>query len=86
MNDKNKLDNLINDIVNTLKFYGAEITGIDLSPKGLPSIRIIVHSRERKKSLQEVLDLAYWSLWTLLYGEYSDDKKDLKINLLYDED
>ena len=77
-----ELNPVIDQVIDTLKFHGVEITNVSITGWS-PSFKIIVYSKSLKKDLQTTLNFAYWVLWTLVYGKYSDDKSNLKIALDY---
>lgn len=83
--NEEKLEQIVKSVVDTLKFHGAEIKEMTISRKGIPCFKIRVSQKGVKKSLQDTLDLVYWTLWTLLYGKYDESKKDLVVGLDYEE-
>ena len=83
--EESKLDLIINSVVDTLKFHGVTIDNIELSPRGIPRISVSISKSKRYKSLDDTLDLVYWTMWILLYGKYDESKEELKINLDYIE-
>lgn len=81
----NKLEECVNKIIDTFKFQGITVANMELSKEGIPSFYVQVSRKSRYRSLDETLTFAYWTLWSLLYGEYSEDKSHLKISLNYEE-
>ena len=82
-NDK-QINEAINQVIDTLKFNGFTVERFDLSNKGVPQVDILINTQTQFRSLEDTLDLTYWSFWTLLYGPYDEEKsKRLKLNLNY---
>ena len=85
MSDLEVMDNAISQVIDTFKFHGIEIASINLLEDGCPEVNIKVSTSKRFKPLDDTLNFAYWTLWTLLYGSYSEDKNYLKLELNYEE-
>lgn len=83
--DPEVIDNAIGQVVDTFKFHGITITAVDLSSKGCPVINIKVSKRKMYRTLDDTLNFAYWALWTLFYGSYSEGKEHYKLELNYEE-
>lgn len=86
MEDKSEeviLDNAVSQVVNTLKFYGVEIINMEVSEKGPPSFKVQIISSKSKREIKDTLNIVYWSLWSLVYGKYTDENKNNKIVLNY---
>lgn len=84
MEDK-KLEGLVESVVDTFAFQGVKITNLELTRSGVPHFYVTVSKQKRSKSLEETLNFTYWTLWTLLYGQYDSSKEELEINLSYEE-
>lgn len=81
--ENNKLDELISKVISTFKFHGISIKEMRFD-EGIPTFDIEISKSKRFRSLDDELDFAYWTLWTLIYGEYSKGRSE-KINLNYNE-
>ncbi len=84
-NSEDILDTVINQIVDTFKFHGVKITNMEIKPNGVPTFTISISKEKRYRTLEDTLTFVYWSLWVLIYGEYSEEKSDLIIELDYIE-
>lgn len=80
-----KLDDIINQVIDTFSFHGVSVTDMTLEPDGTPSFSVSISKQKRYRTLDDTLNFVYWTLWTLLYGEYAEEKSDLILNLDYKE-
>lgn len=71
--ENSKLDELISKVISTFKFHGITIRNMKFEG-GLPEFDIEISKSKRFRDLKDELDFAYWTLWTLIYGEYSDSR------------
>lgn len=85
MEEPRKIDNAVTQVIDTLKFYGVELVGMESDLK-VPSFRVKVTDSAMKRDLEETLNITYWILWTLTYGTRDKDNESLKIDLKYDYD
>ena len=84
MKKDEQINEAINQVVDTLKFNGITVESFDLSEKGVPQVNIMIDKQIQFRKLEDTLDLAYWSFWTLLYGPYDKEKSErLKLELNY---
>lgn len=84
MKKDKQINEAINQVVDTLKFNGVTVESFDLSEKGVPQVSIMIDKQKQFRKLEDTLDLAYWSFWTLLYGSYDKEKSErLKLELNY---
>lgn len=77
------LNDAVSQVINTLKFYGIELVNMEVSEKGPPSFKVQVVESKSKRELKDTLDIAYWILWSLVYGKRTEENSDNKINLTY---
>lgn len=85
INDE-KLTNLSDHVVNTLKFYGVKLVKMELEPNIVPTVYVNLYKKKLKKSVEETLNIVYWVFWSFLYGQYSNKKaKTCKLQLNYNE-
>ena len=80
-----QLDDILAKVIDTFAFHGVTITSMDILPTGKPIFSVTINKQKMYRTLQDTLDFVYWSLWTLLFGEYSEDKKSLELILNYKE-
>lgn len=81
--EESKLDELVSKVISTFKFHGITIKNMRFK-EGLPEFDIEISKSRKFRELKDELDFAYWTLWTLIYGEYSD-KRTEQIILNYTE-
>ena len=83
------LEDVVSQVIDTFKFHGITLTGMEVpetnSSLDYPLFKIQISKSKRYRSLEDTLTLAYWTLWTVVYGEHSEDKTNLKIKLEYKE-
>ena len=82
METPQKIDEVYAKITDTFKFHGVTLVDVDIDSE-CPTFYINISRKAVKKTIDQVLNFAYWTLWTLTYGEYALDKMNDKINLNY---
>lgn len=84
--DSETIDTAINQVLDTFKFHGITITSVNLLKEGYPSVNIRISKQKMYRTLDDTLNFAYWTLWTLFYGSYDKSKDQYKLELNYYEE
>lgn len=84
-NSSERLDEVVQSVIDTLNFQGVTILEMDILEDDIPYFKVAMSKKKRYRTEQDTLDFVYWTLWSLIYGKYSEDKSDLKIVLDYKE-
>lgn len=80
---ENNLDELISKVITTFKFHGVEIKKMKLN-KEVPEFDITISKSKKIRDTKEELDFVYWTLWSLIYGKYTEGRSE-EIILNYKE-
>ena len=79
-----KINTAVEQVINTLKFYGVELVRMELKDNRAPFFQVKIIDDLMKRDLNTTLNITYWTLWTLIYGSRDDTNHNLSIKLEYD--
>lgn len=83
--DKNTLDHLLIQVINTFKFHGITIKSFDIEENHNCIVEVEISKSHRYEPLTQVLDLAYWAMIKLLNGSSEQSGNSVQLSLLYSE-